>query len=262
MLFLHPRERSLYEASPLGEVICQIRFPKLLALENSLPVDFQKIVGSEYPILETRSHIGLSQTAQTLDRNENARISTGILYDFFDEDRQTKITLTSDFIAISTLSYTRWEDFCGRISTALNALKGTYDVHLFLRIGLRYQNVIRPNELGLTDASPSDLIEAALLGLVPHANKSVSHHSSTTFRIDDSAAATVQVVIPIVENAASSVYVIDTDTFEDAQIKAEVDGAVSILDKLHKAASDVFRCVILERLHNALGPKPCGTVDN
>ncbi len=47
MLSMEPRCR--YGKSPLGEVICQLRFPEILSISAKLPVEFQEEIRGEYP---------------------------------------------------------------------------------------------------------------------------------------------------------------------------------------------------------------------
>ena len=46
-----PRVR--YSRNPLLEVICQLRFPKILSIETEVPVGFQEDIRSEYPVFKT-----------------------------------------------------------------------------------------------------------------------------------------------------------------------------------------------------------------
>ena len=41
--------RCRYRAHPLSEVICQLRFPEILAIGAEVPVAFQEAIRGEYP---------------------------------------------------------------------------------------------------------------------------------------------------------------------------------------------------------------------
>lgn len=48
MLFSgHPR--TLYRSAPTHEVICQLRFPTILSINNTEPADFQEAIRAEFP---------------------------------------------------------------------------------------------------------------------------------------------------------------------------------------------------------------------
>ncbi|WJI52911.1 TIGR04255 family protein [Mesorhizobium sp. C089B] len=57
--FFPNSERVIYARSPLVQVICQIRFPKILRIEASPPADFQDQVRDLYPIVEQQLPPGM-----------------------------------------------------------------------------------------------------------------------------------------------------------------------------------------------------------
>jgi uncharacterized protein (TIGR04255 family) len=44
-------QRVKHIRNPLMEVICQVRFPKILRIDAEVPVNFQEEIRSEYPTL-------------------------------------------------------------------------------------------------------------------------------------------------------------------------------------------------------------------
>ena len=70
-------------------------------------------------------------------------------YNFISEDGRWKLNLTQGFIALSTLSYTRWEDFATRLDRPLAQFIQLYQPAFFERIGLRYVNAVSRQRLGL-----------------------------------------------------------------------------------------------------------------
>src|SRR5262249_45350426 len=145
------------------EVICQIKFPRALEIENRLPVDFQKDLTITYPLLETRDvvTIGIVPAA-----GEPSTFSRSALYEFLTLDRSCKIALTSEFVAVSTQVYNQWTDFRQHIERAPTAVQKHYAPSAFTRIGLRYVNVIERERLGLRRAPWRSLIRKSLLGVV------------------------------------------------------------------------------------------------
>ena len=47
-MFYH-EPRCHYRRNPLGEVICQLRFPEILAISANPPVAFQEAIRDDYP---------------------------------------------------------------------------------------------------------------------------------------------------------------------------------------------------------------------
>jgi len=56
------------------------------------------------------------------------------------EDGSYKLSLTQNFIALSTMRYTNWEDFAGWLDEPLGQFISLYQPAFFERIGLRYLN--------------------------------------------------------------------------------------------------------------------------
>ncbi|MFR7743585.1 MAG: TIGR04255 family protein [Acutalibacteraceae bacterium] len=69
-----------------------------------------------------------------------------------------KSSLTKGFIALSTYSYTRWEEFAQRLDRILAVFIETYHPSWFTRVGLRYVNAFRRAPLGLEDCLWKELI--------------------------------------------------------------------------------------------------------
>ena len=50
--------RCRYGAHQLAEVICQLRFPEILAISEKAPVDFQEAIRAEFPQYQRRQEMG------------------------------------------------------------------------------------------------------------------------------------------------------------------------------------------------------------
>ena len=55
-MFSH-ESRCIYENNQLGEVICQLRFPEILAIGANLPVDFQEAIRGVFPQYAAKKEI-------------------------------------------------------------------------------------------------------------------------------------------------------------------------------------------------------------
>ena len=114
MLFA-PYERYQYARAPLVEVICQLRFPTILSIGTKEPAEFQEAIRKDFPQYAARQE----QLPPKVVKKGNATALEPqkpiTNYNFISEDGRWKLNLTQGFIALSTLSYTRWEDFATRL---------------------------------------------------------------------------------------------------------------------------------------------------
>ena len=144
--------RYQYVRSPLVEVICQLRFPAILTINTKEPAEFQEAVRHDFPRYAARKEqlppkvTGLGTPNPKLEQQPAV-----VNHSFVSADGLWKINLTKDFIALSTLRYTQWEDFALRLDKPLAQFIQVYEPAFFERVGLRYVNAVSRKALGLTD---------------------------------------------------------------------------------------------------------------
>ncbi|MBO9168416.1 TIGR04255 family protein [Rhizobium sp. L245/93] len=254
MLATQEYQRVVYNANPLAEVICQLRFPKLLQIDASPPARFQMLVMGEYPHLEERDSIQIDVSPQSA----SGPIQRTKSYHFTSDDGHWSVTLASDFIALTATKYTRWEDFRARLRVVTGALLEEYHILHFSRIGLRYRDVIDPSQLGMYDVAWKDLIQPTVLGVVGadmlHRGEVLSAMSSTVMKIDG-----VHTVLHagLLDNNATKqkAFLIDTDFSIDGKIQPGADHAIESANRLHELSGPVFRWCITDKLHDHLKPQ-------
>src|ERR1700730_2012320 len=108
--------RVTFAKNPLAEVVMQLTFPRLLEIDADLSLSFQKGIQSEYPLLSAGKVI---EVAFDPEKGADSRASESRRYEFFSADRKWQAVLTSEFVALTTSDYTRWEDFKARIRRLL-----------------------------------------------------------------------------------------------------------------------------------------------
>ena len=165
MLFA-PYERYQYARAPLVEVICQLRFPTILSIGAKEPAEFQEAIRKDFPQYAARQE----QLPPKVVKKGNATALEPqkpiTNYNFISEDGRWKLNLTQGFIALSTLSYTRWEDFATRLDRPLAQFIQLYQPAFFERIGLRYVNAVSRQRLGLEGELWDDLIRSQYIGIL------------------------------------------------------------------------------------------------
>ena len=158
MLF-SDRPRTQYPNHQLREVICQLRFPTILSINTTEPADFQEMIRDTFP-----QYIRRQEAVPPRPGAPAGEQATVTNYHFLSADGRWKLNLTRDFIALSTLQYTGWEDFARHLDRPLAAFIQLYKPAYFQRLGLRYLNLFSRKRLGLEDADWAELFSPAYLG--------------------------------------------------------------------------------------------------
>lgn len=217
--------RVKYLKSTLREVIFQLRFPKILKLEEKAPAAFQELVIGKYPIYSVQKSetiVEVSGKQQQLSENNHSFICASGL---------TKINLTSSFIAVSTLEYDRWEAFKSKIEDILTKFYSCYTIPGIQRIGLRYKNIIVRGQLGLDTYQWSDLLDVSALG--PLAMRADISRYKTEFEIKNADNCFTTRHYELVRERASKelAMLLDCDYYSVGFFK--IEDVAGLSDKLH-----------------------------
>jgi uncharacterized protein (TIGR04255 family) len=248
-------QREHYRKAPLFSVICQLRFPKLLAIESGVPVDFQERVRSVFPLLQREQLLPADLPPELLQMLGQQSGRGG--YQFMTEDKSYVISLGSDSLSVATSAYTRWEKFREHLELAHSALVEVYRPSFFNRVGLRYQDAIQRSLLGLSDVPWSELIKRELLGelSLPNFEAQLEGVADRALRLrnpDRTGSILLRHGIGQVAGTTETAYVIDWDFF--AEQKTEVANAIDVVTHYNKLAGNAFRWCITEKLRKALDP--------
>lgn len=157
-----PAEVPLPNA-PLVRVLCQIRFPEILAIENKeFVAPFQEEIRSNYPVLRQGQASAFLVGPQGL---APAKVETS--WKFHDAKDAWRLTLTPSFLTLETGKYQRRKDFLERLRHVTVALGKHVRPGLVDRVGLRYidqvqggaleklSTLVRPEVLGMRSSSLS-----------------------------------------------------------------------------------------------------------
>ncbi len=251
-----PSPRVFFGKNPLFEVVCQLRFPTILRIDAEAPAAFQERIRGEFPhyshsvVQPAGLPVGLPpQVVQLLGP---LGAST---HEFVSNDKTWKLSLTTEFLALTTSAYLEWSDFRRRLEGPLQALIDIYKPAFFQRIGLRYRDRIRRSELNLADVEWRDLLRPEVVGeladpsLAPHV-QSALRELVITLSTDSGR---VRILHGLDRDGDENTYVIDSDFFCDAQ--TPTGGAIDVLNGFNERAGNLFRWAILRRLHDAMEPR-------
>ena len=250
--------RCVYRLNPLGNVICQLRFPQILSIGTEVPDRFQDAIREQFPLYSKRREMPMPKLP-------GAPAAPGqdpvINHQFTTADGLWRVNLTSSFISLSTSRYTCWEDFARKLDQPLAAFIQIYKPAFFQRIGLRYVNFISRKSLSLEDVPFSELIESCYLGLL--SEEDVSERACSRCSVDAEIAirggcrAKIHAGpghVNIGGKADPEVkFILDVDLFMPGQIP--VNTSAGALHTLHSQSYPIFRGAITRRLHEAMDPE-------
>ena len=258
-MFSH-EPRCHYRRNPLGEVICQLRFPEILAISVNPPVNFQEAIRDDYPqflrkeenpapkITGAPGHLTLENAPATVN------------YQFASRDGVWRVNLTSRFISLSCSRYDCWEDFAQKLDKPLAAFIRIYKPAYFERIGLRYLNFFSRSALELEDVPFSQLFSPCYLG--PLGEEDVVPSAVTRCGVDIELAirggcrAKIHAGPGLLRQGGKEdkevKFIFDQDLFMAGQVNVSL--TTGALNTLHVQADSIFRGAITSALHEAMEP--------
>lgn len=250
--------RYSYVNSPLIETICQLRFPTILSIGSTEPAQFQEAIRGDFPKYAARQE---QQQARLVNgKVEQPPAITN--YNFISADGFWKVNLTKDFIALSTLRYTRWEDFAQKLDKVLALFIQIYQPAFFERIGLRYVNAISRQKLGLEGELWDDLIESPFIGILAEPDVDQDKVNKNSLDVE----MTLEQGCRLKLHAGPGML---GDGKRDPEPKFILDGDFSVLEQnipadritahlgnLHDYAVRLFNAATTQELKEAMGQNP------
>lgn len=244
-------ERVKYGKNPLAEVIYQLRFPTILNINATDPVQFQEAIKKDYPFYRK-----IIQENEFVVNDVKSSVIKEINHEFVSADKKSKVNLTSSFMAISSLTYNQWESFRETIKAIREVFESIYQPPFYTRVGLRYKDVIDRTRFGLQDKGWIDLIQPSVLGIINVSNQSTlkqwSVNSEFTYEGTD-IATKQQLNLAIKVDDPLPVMVFDCDYFKMGNL--QIDTIYEISNQLHDKSSTFLRNSITEELHQAMNPQ-------
>ena len=253
-------ERTIYQNNPLGEVICQIRFPEILKIETDVPADFQELIREEFPRYSSRMESPAPKITGIPGNLTLENQPKTVNYQFLSEDGAWRVNLAGRFLSFACNRYTRWEDFAKKLDKPLAAFIQVYKPAFFERVGLRYINFISRKSLDLEGVPFRELITPGYLGLLGEddVDETGMGRCSVDAELPLPGGCRIKlhagpgIVRGRNQQDSEVKFVLDLDLF--MQGKVPVNYAAGALQTLHSQAWPIFRGAITEKLHDALDP--------
>lgn len=250
--------RCIYRHNPLTEVICQLRFPEILAIGANLPVAFQDAIRDEFPQYSSRKEAPAPKLTGTPGNLRLENQPEVINYQFVSADGVWRVNLTGKFISLACCRYTCWEDFAAKLDKPLAAFIRLYKPAYFERIGLRYVNAISRKALDLEGTPFRELITSCYLGILNEEDVAESATSrctvDTELTLRGGCKAKIHAGPGLLKRGGKAdpevKFIFDQDLFMPG--KLELNMAAGALHTLHSQAWSIFRGAITDTLQDSL----------
>ncbi len=238
----------IYHRNPLGEVICQLRFPEILAIGAKDPVDFQEAIRADFP--------QFSRRMEKVPGQEKAVVN----YQFATADNVWRVNLTQKFISLACSRYSCWEDFAARLDKPLAVFIQIYRPAYFERIGLRYVNFISRKALDMEGTPFRELIADRYLGVLADEELAETNAARSTVDADFALRGGCRVKLHAGpgqvrrgnQTDGEVKFIFDQDLFMPGKISPNLSAPA--LQTLHAQAWSLFRDAITDTLHDAMEP--------
>jgi uncharacterized protein (TIGR04255 family) len=151
---LNDESRWRLRKGPLVYVLAQVVISPILQMRQYIPDIQEELRKSGYPRFQEDQiqDVLFSPQPQT-------RISSK--WTFLDISGHNSVIISNNFVVLETSAYQTFEKFAENLDKVLNVVNKFAQISLVERIGLRYVNLIRPNQ----NESLDDYLHSGLLGL-------------------------------------------------------------------------------------------------
>lgn len=256
-------KRNIYSKNTLKSVICQLRFPGILEIDSTSPIEFQKLIKDVFPYLDEKIEYQYAvdiRPPQSGGTVPGASIQQKIKnWSFESVNRGCKVNLTRGFFSLSTANYVNWEKFYASFEQVKDRFEQVYKTPFYTRLGLRYTNIISRKELGLASEPWNKLLNPSVLGLMQMDDSQGIRFFENRYVIAldvEAGKANLRVGNHLQQDAAHDFCVsIDGDFYFD-EITFTPQEVKEKLDILHQNSRDFLEYAITQRLRDAMGVKP------
>lgn len=250
-----------YRKAPVAEVICQLRFPEILAIGAKDPVDFQEAIRADFPQFSRRMEAPAPRLVGVPGNLTLENQPPVTNYQFASADGMWRVNLTSKFISLTCASYSCWEEFAARLDKPLAAFIQVYKPAYFERVGLRYLNFISRRDLQLEGVPFRQLIQPCYLGVL--GEEDVAENAASRSGVDAEMALRGGCRVKlhagpglVKRNGAEDKevkFIFDQDLYMPGQLPLNLSAGA--LQTLHAQAVSLFRGAVTHQLHQAMEPE-------
>lgn len=257
-------ERVIYKRNPLIEVVCQLRFPTILRINNQQPVDFQEEIRFDYPVYENTKSLSVPSDLTNLVEQFGLPLNLQeTVHRFKSENLQWQLSLSQNYIMIATTEYERYEEFRAKFKKALEIFEKIYNSSFYSRVGLKYRDLIIRSNLNIKDTEWTKLIPTHIASelYTPEFSDSIETLIKNLQIVIDGGKLAFNHGLVMAQDQDKGIqeqaYLIDSDFYIEGRITKE--DVWNTIDKFKYSAGRFFRWCITDELHKAMEPTPIQT---
>jgi uncharacterized protein (TIGR04255 family) len=237
-------EEVTLENSPLGEVICQVKYPIILAINEQKPIQFQDKIRGRFPELHIDDG-GFVQVDAEFIKSAQMVKNESRVYRFNSPEAKTSVALAQDFFALSTRGYTHWHEFKDDLALIYKAMVNIYQIPYATRVGLRFINLITLENTGCKNLEEMfGLFKQELVCLLQ--SKEISGFSEAIVQLlipDEEKQLAIRFILNHNEN--KPFFILDFDYYDDR--KTDISSLPEEIDQFHLKIYRAFRWCLLEK---------------
>lgn len=236
-----------YKRNFLKQAVCELRFPTLMELgEARPPAALVTALRKDYPHLELANEVMIGIGGGVPGGN-NAHI-------FRSSKLTWTVSLKQSSLSIETKAYTEYAQLKERVLKVVAAAVKIIDSDFFTRIGLRYINVIDPDDADPTDGWINPQIVQPLLS---QKFTGIQEYAGRIQLNSDDGGCLLQHGIRLRQsrrdgNTQYPEYLLDIDAYRNDVVLADAESA---LDVMHSQAFDVFDWCLADKAREYLSSK-------
>lgn len=215
-----PSNSAHFERNFIKTALCEVRFPTLIELEDSVPKNFVNALRKDYPISEVRKNVNFGIDGASKPET---------IFIYTSRKKDWSVALRSNAISLECKKdYTDFSTFLGRLSHVMKEANKFIESPFYTRVGLRYIDN-HPIKISELDGwiKPEFLNPFRKLGSDPFFWNVIQGNTSSgnfTFQYGT-------------DRQDSDLYVMDFDFYSE---DVDVSEFLSLTKKLHRDSLDLF----------------------
>lgn len=254
-------QRVIYTRTPLIEVVAQLRFYTILKINNQEPFEFQEKIRFDYPIFQRLQSLNIPSEIAALMPQISSIVPQYNTYNFLSEDSKWQLSFNQETLTLATFEYKQYEQFKEKFTKAINIFEEIYNPSFYIRLGLRYKDLILRSKLKMEGKPWSELISSKIASELHSSEFSSSIRTLVKNLEIELEGGRVNfnhgLVIGQEEstpNVQETGYLLDADFFAEGKINKEE--IWNVFDNFNRAGGKLFRWSITDELHTAMEPQP------